>query len=93
MTPAARLLSLAVTLAAAVAPVCAQDKGPLPPIVVGAVSSLTGPGASDASVQAARMVFDSVNAAGGIQGRRIEYRVSDDQMSPPLAQRAANELI
>ncbi|WP_068172110.1 ABC transporter substrate-binding protein [Hydrogenophaga taeniospiralis] len=93
MKPAARLLPLATALAASAVTVCAQDKGPPPPIVVGAVSSLTGPGASDASVQAARMVFDSINAAGGIQGRRIEYRVIDDQMSPPQAQRAAAELI
>lgn len=91
MTPIARLLPIA--LLASAATVCAQDKGPPPPIVVGAVSSLTGPGASDASVQAARLVFDSINATGGIQGRRIEYRVIDDQMSPPQAQRAATALI
>lgn len=93
MTPAARLLPLAAALAASAATVGALEKVPTPPIVVGAVSSLTGPGASDASVQAARMVFDTGNAAGGIQGRRIEYRVIDDQMSPPQAQRAAAELI
>ena len=92
MKPVARLLSLTAALVASAVTVCAQDKS-LPPIVVGAVSSLTGAGASDAGVQAARMVFDSVNAAGGIQGRRIEYRVIDDQMSPSQAQRAATELI
>jgi branched-chain amino acid transport system substrate-binding protein len=90
--PLTRHLPLACALALSGA-AFAQDKGPLPPIVVGAVSSLTGPGASDASVQAARLYFDAVNAAGGIQGRRIEYRVIDDQMSPPQAQRAATELI
>ncbi|HEY9095455.1 MAG TPA: ABC transporter substrate-binding protein [Hydrogenophaga sp.] len=92
MKPFTRHLPLACALALSAA-AFAQDKGPLPPIVVGAVSSLTGPGASDASVQAARLYFDAVNAAGGIQGRRIEYRVIDDQMSPPQAQRAATELI
>lgn len=92
MKPVDRLLPLATALVASAVTVCAQDKSP-PPIVVGAVSSLTGPGASDASVQAARMVFDSINAAGGIQGRRIEYWVIDDQMSAPLAQRAATALI
>jgi branched-chain amino acid transport system substrate-binding protein len=61
--------------------------------VVGAVSSLTGPGASDASTQAAKLVFDAVNAAGGIQGRPIEYRVIDDQMNPAKAQEAANTLV
>lgn len=59
------------------------------PILVGAVSSLTGPGASDASTQAARLYFDAVNAAGGIQGRRIEYSVIDDQMNPARAAQAA----
>jgi branched-chain amino acid transport system substrate-binding protein len=87
--------ALVVALASALAaahPLHAQesDQGP---IVVGAVSSLTGPGASDASTLAARMYFDAVNAAGGIQGRRIEYRVIDDQMSPPRAQQAATQLI
>lgn len=92
MKPEARRLPLAAALVALAGTVCAQDKH-LPPIVVGAVSSLTGPGASDASVQAARMVFDSINAAGGIQGRRIEYRVIDDRMLPQQAQRAATSLI
>ena len=86
--------SLVVALAsvlAATLPLHAQesDQGP---IVVGAVSSLTGPGASDASTQAARMYFDAINATGGIQGRRIEYRVIDDQMHPTKAQQAATLL-
>lgn len=86
--------ALVVALASALAaahPLHAQesDQGP---IVVGAVSSLTGPGASDASTLAARMYFDAVNAAGGIQGRRIEYRVIDDQMHPTKAQQAATLL-
>ncbi|MDR7149758.1 branched-chain amino acid transport system substrate-binding protein [Hydrogenophaga palleronii] len=67
-----------------------DDKGP---IVVGAVSSLTGAGASDASTQAAQLVFNAVNAAGGIQGRPIAYRVIDDQMNPVKAQEAAQALV
>ena len=85
-------LALACALALS-ATAFAQSKSPQPPIVVGAVSSLTGPGASDASVQAARLYFEAINAEGGIQGRRIEYRVIDDQISPPQAQRAASQLI
>lgn len=86
----ALVVALASVLAAAL-PLHAQqsDQGP---IVVGAVSSLTGPGASDASTQAARMYFDAINATGGIQGRRIEYRVIDDQMHPTKAQQAATLL-
>jgi branched-chain amino acid transport system substrate-binding protein len=61
--------------------------------VLGAVSSLTGPCASDASTQAAKAYFDAVNAAGGVKGRPIDYRVIDDQMSPSRAQQAATQLI
>ncbi|WP_156370711.1 MULTISPECIES: ABC transporter substrate-binding protein [unclassified Acidovorax] len=84
--------SVAAASLALCAGTCAQaaDK---PPIVVGAVSSLSGPGASSASVQAARAYFDTVNAAGGIQGRRIDYTVVDDQMRPDVARQGAAALI
>lgn len=90
-------LPQAVTLAAALAGLAGpsdlhaqeSDKGP---IVVGAVSSLSGPGASNASTQAARLVFEAINAAGGIRGRRIEYRVMDDEMHPGKARQAATVL-
>lgn len=90
-----RRLSVLVFAVLASAPLagCAQVVDNKAPIVVGAVSSLTGPGASDASTQAAQVVFDAVNAAGGIQGRRIEYRVVDDQMNPELAKAAAIALV
>lgn len=87
-----RRTTLAAGLALCVGGACAQasDK---PTIVVGAVSSLTGPGASSASVQAAQAYFDTINAAGGVQGRRIEYAVIDDQMNPETAQKGASRLI
>lgn len=83
---------LAAGLALCAGGACAQasDK---PPIVVGAVSSLSGPGASAASVQATRAYFDTINAAGGVQGRRIEYTVIDDQMNPESAHKGASRLI
>ncbi len=93
MKTAIRLLALTATIAATIAPTAHAQKRELTPIVVGAVSGLSGPGASDASVQAAKIYFDAINDSGGIQGRRIEYRVLDDQMSPPKAARAASELI
>jgi branched-chain amino acid transport system substrate-binding protein len=89
-----RLAATSIALAAfLVAPWAAAEDATKSPILVGAVSSLTGPGASDVGVQAARAYFDSINAAGGVHGRRIEYRVIDDQMSPKRAQEAATLLI
>ncbi|MBV8636384.1 MAG: ABC transporter substrate-binding protein, partial [Burkholderiaceae bacterium] len=37
--------------------------------------------------------FDSLNAAGGINGRKVEYIVRDDQGQPDLAVAATTELI
>src|SRR5690349_8308941 len=40
-----------------------------------------------------RMVFDQVNAVGGINGRRIRYIVEDNQYQVPRSVQAANKLI
>ncbi len=40
-----------------------------------------------------RMVFDDVNAAGGINGRKIKYIVEDNQYQIPRSVQAANKLI
>jgi branched-chain amino acid transport system substrate-binding protein len=40
-----------------------------------------------------RMVFDEVNAAGGINGRKIKYVVEDNQYQVPRSVQAANKLI
>src|SRR5471030_1726401 len=40
-----------------------------------------------------RMVFDQVNAAGGINGRKIKYIVEDNQYQIPRSVQAANKLI
>mgnify|MGYP003350202005 CR=1 FL=1 len=40
-----------------------------------------------------RMVFDEVNAAGGIHGRKIKYIVEDNQYQIPRSVQAANKLI
>src|ERR1700686_811432 len=39
------------------------------------------------------MVFDDVNAAGGINGRKIKYIVEDNQYQIPRSVQAANKLI
>jgi branched-chain amino acid transport system substrate-binding protein len=40
-----------------------------------------------------RLVFNQVNAAGGINGRRIKYIVEDNQYQVPRSVQAANKLI
>jgi len=40
-----------------------------------------------------RMVFDQVNTAGGINGRKIKYIVEDNQYQVPRSVQAANKLI
>ena len=40
-----------------------------------------------------RMVFDDVNAKGGINGRKIKYIVEDNQYQIPRSVQAANKLI
>jgi branched-chain amino acid transport system substrate-binding protein len=40
-----------------------------------------------------RMVFDQVNAAGGIDGRKIKYILEDNQYQVPRSVQAANKLI
>lgn len=63
-----------------------------PPIVIGSVSTLSGPAANDAW-RAAQAYFDAVNEAGGVHGRKLVYQVLDDQADPAQAQAAARRLV
>lgn len=52
-------------------------------IHLGATTPLTGPAASySASTRASEAYFDSVNAQGGVNGRKIVYTYLDDQYDP-----------
>ncbi|MFE1166325.1 ABC transporter substrate-binding protein [Nocardiopsis sp. NPDC058789] len=53
-------------------------------VVIGTHQPLTGPAAPGylAVSQGAGAVFDHVNAEGGVNGRRIDYRVEDDGYDP-----------
>ncbi|MDP3167423.1 MAG: ABC transporter substrate-binding protein, partial [Hydrogenophaga sp.] len=53
-------------------------------VVLGQTLALTGPGSSLARYfhQGAKLYFDNVNAAGGINGRKIELVTLDDQGNP-----------
>ncbi len=64
-------------------------------ILIGTYTDLSGVtamwGVNNAN--AWRMVFDDVNAEGGINGRKIKYIVEDNQYQIPRSVQAANKLI
>jgi branched-chain amino acid transport system substrate-binding protein len=63
-------------------------------IVIGGTSPLTGPAASYASVaRGAKAYFDSVNAAGGVAKRKIDYRIVDDAYNPAQTVQAVRRLV
>lgn len=64
-------------------------------IVIGTVTDLSGVTAVQGvnNSDALRMVFDEVNAAGGINGRKIKYIVEDNQYQVPRAVQAMNKLL
>lgn len=65
----------------------------LRPIHIGAISTLmAGPTIASPGL-AAKAVFDSVNAEGGIQNRKLVYVQEDDQGNPVAAAAAAARLI
>ncbi|HEU5031349.1 MAG TPA: ABC transporter substrate-binding protein [Spirillospora sp.] len=63
------------------------------PIHIGSVSTLSGQVTFPEASQAARAVFDDVNAAGGIRGRKIAYTAGDDKGDPATAALAARDVI
>ncbi|HWM83953.1 MAG TPA: ABC transporter substrate-binding protein [Pseudolabrys sp.] len=64
-------------------------------IKIGILSSLTGPGAlfGSGNEAGAVMAFEEVNAAGGINGRKLEWVSLDDETSPPKAIIAFRRLV
>lgn len=65
------------------------------PIKIGFHGALTGPAAADgrSSEAAIRMVIEETNAAGGVNGRRIELITYDDQLKADEAVPIANKLV
>ncbi len=61
---------------------------------IGVMESLTGPGETYGTVanQAKQMAVDEINAAGGVNGRRLELVVEDSQCSAKDAIAAYNKL-
>lgn len=89
-----KALKGAVAASAAVAlPMRAYAQGE--PIKIGILTPLTGAGGNDGPrmLKAMQAVFEEVNKAGGVLGRKIETVVEDDQTNPEAAVRAARKLI
>lgn len=87
-------LKVAAAAAATTAlPIRAYAQGE--PLRVGILTPLTGAGGNDGPrmLKAMQAVFEEVNKAGGVLGRRIEAVVEDDQTNPEAAVRAARKLI
>ncbi len=65
-----------------------------PPYRIGVMESLTGPGETygNVAVRAKQMALDEINAAGGIDGRRLEFVVEDSQCSAKEAVAAYRKL-
>jgi branched-chain amino acid transport system substrate-binding protein len=84
------IASVAAGQAHAADPGVTKDK-----IVIGTTQPLTGPFAVYKPVSdASKAYFDYVNANGGINGRKIDFIVKDDQYANiPLTVTATNELI
>ncbi|BCH23237.1 ABC transporter substrate-binding protein [Mesorhizobium sp. L-8-3] len=83
-------LGLAFQSGAALAagPSCADGT-----IKVGAVSTVTGPADFSEVPKATQAAFDAVNAAGGVNGCKIDYTIADDKADPAVAAQAARDLI
>lgn len=67
--------------------------GSTDPIVVGSVNTISGPATFPEASQAAKAVFDAFNEAGGLNGRKIDYKALDDKGDPASATAAAREIV
>jgi ABC-type branched-subunit amino acid transport system substrate-binding protein len=85
-----RFLIGALTAAAIVLPAGAQDA-----YVIGLTGALTGPpaGTTAPPVEGLRLYVERLNAAGGVNGRKIQLIMQDDQGEPSKAAANAKKLL
>ncbi|MFI0370051.1 ABC transporter substrate-binding protein [Actinomadura sp. 1N219] len=72
---------------------CSDSGGSDGPIKVGAINGITGLFQTPEVPKAVKAVFDEVNAAGGVNGRKLELVSKDDAMDPARSSQAARQLI
>ncbi len=84
------LFSVAIALAAPCAPAAAAD-----PIKIGAIVSATGPASflGDPQDKTLHAYVDSINAAGGVDGRKLELFIYDDSSDAAKANSFTKRLI
>ena len=84
------IVAAAVSVTGAFSPALAQDA-----YVVGITAALTGPPASTyaPAVDALRIYIDRVNAAGGVNGKKISLVIQDDSAEPSKAAANAKKLL
>src|SRR6516165_6108278 len=85
-----RTLAAAAAAVALAGPAGAQDA-----YVVGVTGALTGPaaGTNGPPIEGLRLYVDRLNAAGGINGKKIQLTVLDDQGEPSKAAANAKRLL
>jgi branched-chain amino acid transport system substrate-binding protein len=89
-------LMMATGLGALLASGGAFAAGPTCPdgaIKLGAISTVTGPADFSEVPKAAQATYEAVNAAGGVNGCKIDYAIADDKADPQVAAQAARDLI
>ena len=83
LRPSRQILVLGLLMVLALALVaCGEDSSePLEPYRIGVMESLTGAGETYGTVasQAKQMALDEINAAGGVNGRPLEFIVEDSK--------------
>ena len=97
-TPAAQLMFVVALLAVLALPAllaCGEDSSRSDePFRIGVMESLTGAGETYGTVasQAKQMALDEINAAGGIDGRKLEFIVEDSKCNAEDAVTAYRKL-
>lgn len=89
------VLSLALGLAACAGPGAQSSPGvDADSIVIGVHGPKSGPAAAftEGAMVGFRLYLDSLNAKGGVAGRKIEIQVADDQYTVPGGAAAAREM-
>lgn len=62
-------------------------------IVVGSVNALSGGATFPEASAASKAVFDAFNASGGINGKKINYVITDDKGDPSTASQSARDIV
>ncbi|RBQ14369.1 ABC transporter substrate-binding protein [Spongiactinospora rosea] len=88
----ARLVGLVASLVLGVT-ACSGGNSASDTIKVGSINGMTGLFQTPEVAPAVKAVFEEVNAAGGINGRKLELISKDDAMNPQRSTEAARALI